>query len=249
MGGYVGGGGSTLGGLVGTAARAGLGIATGGTSEIVAQLLNIVPSIFQSIVGGSQLRKANKLEEQNVRPEATIAPSINEMTNYAYGRTLAQDIPGGELARNEIKGATASGMRAASELGSGAEAYGMLGQMVGKEQNAFSDLARLTAQQVKGAEGDYMNALGTKANEENRVWDWNKAQPYLSAAQVAQQLRDSGMKNLNAGVSNVFGSTAEAVSPDLNSTLIYGRDNARGGGNGISNEQLMQIINSISGKA
>jgi hypothetical protein len=76
--------------------------------------------------------------------------------------------------RGEIKGATAAGMRAASELGSGAEAYGALGQMVGREQNAFSDLAKTTAQQVAGYQSDYMNTLPLKAQEENRVWDWNK---------------------------------------------------------------------------
>jgi hypothetical protein len=135
--------------------------------------------------------------------------------------------------RNEIKGATAAGMRAASELGSGAEAYGMLGQLVGREQNSFGDLAKLTAQQVQGAKGDYMGALGTKAQEENRVWDWNKAQPYLQAAQIAQQLRDSGLKNQSSALKNVFGSGAEYVSSmnqDFNSSLTWGKNN-KGAGN------------------
>jgi len=124
-----------LSGMAGTAARAGLGIATGGTSEIIAQVLNLIPSIFQGITGASQLKKAQRIEDQNPRPEATIAPSIDKMVNYSYGQTLNQDVPGGEMYRNEIKGATAAGMNAASNLGSGSEAYGMLGQLVGKEQN------------------------------------------------------------------------------------------------------------------
>jgi len=214
--------------------------------DVVSQLLNIIPSIFQGIVGVSQLGKANKIEAQNPRPMAEIAPSVNKLVNYSYGRTLRQDIPGGDIARGEIKGATAAGMRAASELGSGAEAYGMLGELVGREQNSFADLAKLTAQQAAGYEGQYMDTLTQKANEENRVWDWNKAQPYMMAAQVAQQLRDSGMKNLYSGAANVFGSTAEAVSPDLNTTLISGGGSRKGTG-GVTNEELMAIIKGLRG--
>ena len=234
------------GGGIEKAARAGLGIATGGASEIITQLINLVPSIFQGIIGGSQLKKAERIEEQYPRPTAEVAPSVEKLVNYSYGRTLRQDIPGGDIARGEIKGATAAGMRAASELGSGAEAYGMLGELVGREQNSFADLAKLTAQQTAGYEGQYMDTLSQKAGEENRVWEWNKAQPYMMAAQVAQQLRDSGMKNLYSGTANVFGSTAEAVSPDLNSTLINGMGNKKGVGN-VSNDELMQIIRSLTG--
>lgn len=202
----------------------------------IAALLNVVPSIFQGIVGGTQLSKANKLEKQYPRPDAEIAPSVNELVNFAKGRTMAQDIPGGEIARGEIKGATAAGMRAASELGSGSEAYGMLGQLVGREQNQFSELAKLTAQQVAGYQGDYMNTLGVKADEENRVWDWNKAQPYQYAAQTAQALRDSGMKNISSGVKNIFGSAAETVAPDFNSSLLMGN-----GGNNSGNFSSAQV--------
>lgn len=210
---------------------------------IIAALLNAVPSIFQSIVGGSQLSKANKLEKQYPRPDAEIAPSINELVNFAKGRTFAQDIPGGEIARNEIKGATSAGIRAASELGSGAEAYGMIGQLVGREQNQFSELAKLTAQQVAGYQGDYMNTLGVKADEENRVWDWNKAQPYQYAAHTAQALRDSGMRNISAGVKNVFGSAAETVAPDFNSSLLMG--NGGNAGSSFSSAQVKAMLDEI----
>ncbi len=238
MGGYVGGGGTTLGGMASTAARAGLGIATGGTSEIIAQVLNIIPSIFQGVLGASQLKKANLLEKQNVRPEAEVAPSINKLVDYAYGRTMDSDIPGGEIARNEIKGATSAGLKAASELGSGSEAYGMLGELVGREQGGFADLARTTAEQVKGARGDYMNALGIKGQEENRVWDWNKADKYLQAAQVAQQLRDSGTKNIYAGGSNMFGSAAQTLSSTVfdDNKGQYGKDN-------LTRERIIELLN------
>ncbi|MBK5202186.1 MAG: hypothetical protein JJE45_00490 [Prolixibacteraceae bacterium] len=247
-----GGGGNTISSAVGTAARAGLGIATGGSSEIIAQVLNLIPSIFQGITGASQMKKAQRIESQNPRPEAVIAPSVDKLVNYSYGQTLNQDVPGGEMYRNEIKGATAAGMKTASELGSGSEAYGMLGEMVGREQNSFGDLAKMTAQQVQGNKGDYANALGMKANEENRVWDWNKAQPYLQAAQIAAMLRDSGMKNINAGGKNVFGSGAEYASSmnqnqDFNSSLMWGKNN-NGNAGGYNSDEAVRIIQGLLSK-
>jgi hypothetical protein len=233
--------------LGGTAARAGAAIATGGVSEIVAQVLNLIPSIFQGITGFKQMKQADQIEAANPRPEAVIAPSIDKLTNYAYGQTLNQDIPGGEMYRNEIKGATAAGIKAASELGSGSEAYGMLGELVGRQQGAFGDLAKMTAQQVQGSKGEYMNALGVKANEENRVWNWNEADPYQQAAQIAQALRDSGLKNKNSALKNVFGSGAEYLSstnPDFNSSLMWGKGNNKGTGS-IDMASIMEAIKGL----
>ena len=86
-------------------------------AAIAAVVSAVVPSIIQAVKGGKQQRMAERLESEYPLPEAQVAPSMNRLTNYAYGRTMAQDIPGGELYRNEIKSAIASGIRAASELG------------------------------------------------------------------------------------------------------------------------------------
>jgi hypothetical protein len=212
-----------------------------GAEEIISQMLNIIPSIFQGITGRKQLKQANAIEAQYPRPEAVIAPSIEKATSLAYGKTLSTDIPGGELYRGEIKGATAAGMRAASERAEGSEAFGLMGELVGRQQNAFSDLAKTTAQQVARYDASYQDALMRKADEEKRVWGWNKADPYLSAAETARQLRDSGLRNTNSGLKNVFGSAAEYLNPDLNSSLLYGNNN-RGNTGGMSDEQLVKIL-------
>jgi hypothetical protein len=228
------------------AARGGMAAATGGASGIISQLLNIIPSIFQGITGRNQLKQASQIEAQNPRPEAVIAPSIEKATNFAYGKTLASDIPGGEMYRNEIKGATAAGMRQASELSEGSEAYGMFRQLVGREQNALGDMAKTTAQQVAGYDANYQEALMNKANEENRIWQWNEGDKYLSAAAIAQQLRDSGLRNVNSGMKNVFGSTAEYINPDFNSSLLYGNNN-KGTKGEYSIEDVTRVVNSLKG--
>ena len=87
-----------------------------------------------------------------------------------------------------------------------------------------------------------MGALGVKAGEENRVWDWNEAQPYQQAAQIAAMLRDSGLKNINSGVKNVFGAGAEYASStnqDFNSSLMWGKGKS-GVGEGVDLQSIIE---------
>lgn len=196
---------------------------------LISQIIGSVPSSFQLFYGGSQMNEAKKLEEQTKRPVATVAPSIDKLASYMYGKTMARDIPGGEIARDEIKGATAAGMRAASSLGSGAEAYGALSQMAGSEQNQFAQLAKETLKQQVSYDDMYKSALMTKADEENRIWNWNKMQPYLQAVDRINWLRSSGMQNQFSGAQGLSSSAADymnslGVSSGSGQTTNYSGD-------------------------
>jgi hypothetical protein len=193
---------------------------------LISQIIGSIPSSFQMFYGGSQLNEAKKLEGQTVRPTAQIAPSVDRLASYMYGKTLAQDIPGGEIARNEIKGATAAGMRVASEMGSGSEAYGMLGQLVGREQDAFSGLAKETLGMGMDYDKLFAEALRVKADEENRVWQWNKVQPYMQAIDRINWLRSSGTQNQFSG--------AQGLSDSASQYMDYMGASQSGGGGGTS---------------
>ena len=49
--------------------------------DAISQILNIIPSIFQGVIGASQLGKANRIERENPMPLAQIAPSVNKLVN------------------------------------------------------------------------------------------------------------------------------------------------------------------------
>jgi hypothetical protein len=208
-------------------------------------LIGAATSAIQGISGAVQMSRAKKLEEQYPRPTAQTADAIKRLLGYSYGRTLDQDIPGGELYRNEIKGATSAGIRAATQLGAGSEAYGMLGKLVQGEQSSIADLARLTAQQVSGARGDYMNVLsGPAYQEERRVDYWNKELPYLQAAEKAMQLRNSGAQNMMAGVKNIAGVASAAAQPDIY-TALYGKGYNTGSGQ-MTLQQIEEYIKKMN---
>ncbi len=207
-------------------------------AALIEGILQAAGGVGQSVTGWWQLNEAKKLEKDYPRPTAEVAPSVDKLTNYLYGKTKDQDIPGGEIARNEIKGATATGIKAASELGSGSEAYGALAGMVGSEQNQFSKLAQQTLGQAVDYDKLYKDAMLAKAGEENRVFSWNKIEPYLQAANLASQYRSTGTQNLIGGIlgggQNSVQSFDTAFSSDSSSS-----------GSSLSDEDIQKIVASI----
>lgn len=211
--------------------------------SLISEIIDDVSGTVQAAFGASQLIEAGNIEKRTERPTAKIAPSVDRMTNYLYGRTLARDIPGGEIARNEIKGATAAGIRAASEMGSGAEAYGMLGTLVGGEQDYFSRLAKETLGQRMDYDKLFVDALKTKADEENRVDYWNRIQPYLQAVERVNALRSAGSQNLFGGLQGISGG-ASSYMDYLSMSNGSGSGNGSGGGTNYGFEGGQDQFNS-----
>lgn len=210
---------------------------------ILAAIIAAASAATQSGAGLFQQAKARKLAAQYPRPVATTSQSIKDLTNYAYARTMDQDVPGGELYRNEIKGATASGIKAASELGSGSEAYGMLGQLVSREQNAFSSLDKMSSERKSAAESAYMSVLAGPANtEDQRVNYWNNEMPYLQAQQAASALSNSGGMNLMSGSKSMAG-----VATELGTSLLNKKNNSNSNVS-MTQEQLNELISSITNR-
>jgi hypothetical protein len=203
----------------------------------LAALLSSIPPLMKGIFGMSQLNKAKRIEAQNPRPIAEVAPAINQMVGYTKGLSLASQAPGSEISRNQIGGATAAGMRVATQLGLGAEAYGAMNKMVASGQNAQAGLAQNDIQYANEGQNKYINSLATLGQEQNRVWGYNEADKYTQAAQMASELRTAGPQNMFSGASGIFGAAASAVAPDFNAALNSGK----GYGGGKSNITLDDV--------
>jgi hypothetical protein len=215
----------------------------------IAALIAAATSAVQGIAGGIQLNRAKKLEEQNKRPTATMDPMIVRLINYAKARTYDQDVPAGNIYRNEIKGATAAGVQAASEINRGSEGMGAMVKMVLGEQNAFSQQAKTVAEQLMENRNKYMGVLAGPGYEESRRVDyWNKEMPYLQAAVTATRLRESGSRNLVSSIKNIGGVASEAAAPDLYSSLFSNNKNYYGKGEPFTADQLQQIIDGLTKK-
>ena len=168
-------------------------------------LLGLIPSIIQAIQSKKMMKQADELESQFKRPGYEIAPSVTGMVDYAKGLTQRGDMPGGQMMRSQMGEATAAGITAMKELGTGAEAYGGISQLVRGEQEGLREQQIDLAELNQMGEGQYLQALGVQAGEERTKWEWEEADPYIMAAGKAAELRKSGIEGRMGAFSDMAG--------------------------------------------
>ncbi|MCK4825155.1 hypothetical protein KA005_55920, partial [bacterium] len=147
-----------------------------------AGLLSIIPSIIQAIQSKRMMKQADELESQYQRPDYQISPSVTGMVDYAKGLTRRGDMPGGQMMRNQMGEATAAGITAMKEMGTGAEAYGGISKLVRGEHEALREQGIDLAELNRMGESQYLQSLGVQAGEERAKWEWEEADPYIMAA-------------------------------------------------------------------
>ena len=197
-----------------------------------AALLGMIPSIIQSIQSKKMMKQADQLEQQFVRPDYEIAPSVTGMVDYSRGLTHRGDMPGGQMMRNQMGEATSAGITAMKELGTGAEAYGGISQLVRGEQEGLREQQIDLAELNQRGEAQYLQSLGIQAGEEKAKWEWEEADPYIMAAQKAAMLRKSGIEGRMDAFSDMAGVGSGFLGgmDDVDWQSIFGGKNVGVGG-------------------
>lgn len=193
-------------------------------------LLGLIPSIIQAIQSKKMMKQADKLESQYQRPDYEIAPSVSGMVDYSRGLTRRGDMPGGQMLRNQMGEATAAGITAMKELGTGAEAYGGISKLVRGEQEGLREQGIDLAELNQLGESQYLQSLGIQAGEERTKWEWEEADPYMMAAGKAAELRKSGLEGRMGAFSDMAGVGAGFLGGlgDVDWENIFGGKTAAG---------------------
>jgi hypothetical protein len=197
-----------------------------------AALLGAIPSIIQVIQSKKMMNQADELESQYQRPDYQIAPSVTGMVDYAKGMTRMGDMPGGQMLRNQMGEATAAGITAMKEMGTGAEAYGGISQLVRGQQEGLRGQQMDLASLVQQNQGQYLDTLGVQAGEERAKWEWEEADPYIMAAGKAAELRKSGIEGRMDAFSDMAGVGSGFLGgmDEIDWGSIFGGKNKGGGG-------------------
>lgn len=208
------------------------GLAAAGVSSLV----GLIPSIIQAIQSKKMMKQADQLESQYKRPEYEIAPSVTGMVDYSRGMTKMGDLPGGQMIRNQMGEATAAGITAMKELGTGAEAFGGISQLIRGEQEGLRDQQIDIATMNQQNQSQYLSTLGVQAGEERSKWEWEEADPYIMAATKAAQLRQSGTEGRMDAFSDMAGVGAGFMGglDEIDWKSIFSKSNSGGGENSIN---------------
>lgn len=148
--------------------------------------------------------KANRLEKNNIRPIAQV--NQNYLQNVGQAGLMAQTGLASRVYNNTLTGLNTgltAGLRQAGRSGgTGSIASILRGYGAGIDNLGAQDQqAQLQNQRT------LMQQRGILAQDQQRVWQWNKANPYMETAQRVASLRNASSQNIFGGI-QAFGNVA-----------------------------------------
>jgi hypothetical protein len=176
--------------LSGLIAGAGKLLGTSNPLGAAAAVAGVGLGIFQGI-------KARKLEKNNIMPTTTTNSNILKNVALAEQQArggLPQRVYNNQI--NQLNTGLNTGVRAASRMGglqninSTLRAYGA----------GVDNLNARDAQAQQQGQQNLMQQRGILANEELRVFDFNKVQPFMRMSQRIADLRSAGTQNIFGGI-------------------------------------------------
>jgi hypothetical protein len=165
--------------------------------EILA-LSKAVPGLIQL---GSGL-----LQKQPKRPELSVMPAMTEATNLAKSIAARGKMPGYDLAKENIDAGVSNAAMGIREAGSGsAGVLGNLSTVYGRGLDKTRDLDITSAQNQQQNERALIGQLNNQSNAEQRAWEWNDGDDFVTQLMRRQALIGSGIQNTFAGASDYAG--------------------------------------------
>jgi hypothetical protein len=191
--------------------------------------------IMGSRMGKKQMKMGQQMQEEArslsaayKRPEMQTPQAIQMMMEMSRGR-MNQNMPGMTQQQNQINKATAGGVQAYKEMGTGAEAFGGVADLYANQLDRQGELGTENKMYQDQNQQDYLGDLQGLGDIERENWGWNKADPYLNAQEKAAQLEMAGRQGEWEGLKNKMGSWAEAFSgfgsqgaPDMTMSSLFG---------------------------
>jgi hypothetical protein len=159
-------------------------------------------------MGQDMISEAQELSASYDRPEYQTPEAIQRMMAISQGRQY-QNMPGLSQMQNQINQATAGGVNAMQEMGTGSEAFGGVADLYANQMNQQRQTSMQNAQYRDQAQQQYMGDLEGLGEWQNQAWKWNEADPYMQAQQKASQLEMMGRQAQWEGMKNKMGSWAE----------------------------------------
>lgn len=182
-------------------------------------------ALLGGVFGAFQTGKANRLERENTLPTAEI--NANILTNVAQAEQMAKIGLSQEQYNNTLQQQDqnlAAAIRTSSRSGRNTNVANILRQANIGTQNL--NVADANARQQN--QRTLMQQRGVLANEEQRVWNWNKAQPYLRMSQRIASLRQAGNSNIAGALGTLTG-----IGMNVASNGGFGGGDSAGTGGGV----------------
>jgi hypothetical protein len=115
---------------------------------------------------------------------------------------------------------------------SSSSALSAITELYGKQNEGAQDLSVRNQDYTQKMQEQLLGLLPQLVAEQNKNWEWNKADPYMQAKAAESALRYGSMMNTQTGAKNLVGNVTGAM--DTNALLKQLEALLSGGGGGQS---------------
>lgn len=161
----------------------------------------ILPAAIQSISGLFQIGRGKRLAKQN--PFVNEAVNENIVRNVAEAENMARQGMPSQQYNDQLQSIQKNQAGGVRLLNRSTNPSAGVASLVRAGNEATGTLNANNAQQRIANQRFAIGQRGILANEQNRVWDWNKRQRYLQNAQAAAQTLNAGRQNLFGGLQSL----------------------------------------------
>jgi hypothetical protein len=183
------------------------------------------PQIIKGIGGIFKNAKGKKLAKQNEFPDEAVNQNI--IQNSAEADQMAQTGMPQAQYKNQQQAINTNQAGAVRLLANGNMPNSSLSSLTRAGNDAT---ATLNSQDAVDRQQNQRFAIGQRgllANEQNRVWDWNKRQRYLQNARAAAEYMRSGSQDISGALDNV--SSIGQIASSTNLSMADGRSMLKNG--------------------
>ena len=175
---------------------------------IAAIVAAAIPAVVSIVQGAQQRKAAKRIAAGNKRPTYTTPASATEALDRARNRPVYRRMPGQGYGEERLGEATASGVRATTELGS--DPASILAAISSLFQNQQDNLTQYNIEasqsilnQEMSNEQNLQSLLLGNANYQDRAFEMNQLVPYNQGAAAASALLGAGMQNQQRGLTSL----------------------------------------------
>lgn len=156
-------------------------------------LLAAIPSIFQGVLGLTQMNKGQQQLDSLQRPEYKMPEEINSMLTLAQAQYQDPYSRANLDAQRQIGASGANAIMAGRDSGNLA---GILPAIVGQQNQGYNQAAQVMEATKERQRANLTNMLGIRAKYKDAEFDYNKHAPYADQYAEARQQVGGGQQNL-----------------------------------------------------
>lgn len=198
-----------------------------------------------------QGRRARQIDRNNPFPTEQVNPLLQK--NVALAEQMARTGTPQEQYNNQLNSIQRNQAGALTRFGRNGRGAGSLASIVRAGNDATGNLNARDSVDRQNNQRFAFGQRGVLANEQSRIFDWNKRQPYLAKVAESQGLKGAAMQNgmsmfNDAATLGMYTMGNQDQGADLGGTGMLGGDDIRRnafqrifGGGRVQSNQLPRI--------